>query len=95
MRTITTTTGVEIVLDDETPDLVALLETLYREVTVRLELSYTYEDLVREVQHLVDQMTDDERRAYLTEGLLLSALRYENDKLAAYARRLTGARKAE
>ena len=60
MRTIKTTTGAEIVLDG---DLLAIMETLYHEVTARKELERSFEDMVREINHLIDQMTDEERRS--------------------------------
>jgi len=84
MRTIKTTTGVEISLDG---DLLAVLEALYREVTARRELERTFEDMLREITHLIDQMDEGERRAYLTESLFLNTVKYENDKLDAYVRR--------
>jgi hypothetical protein len=33
-------------------------------------------------------MDDDERRAYLAESLFLNTVKYENDKLEAYMKRL-------
>ena len=86
MRTIKTTTGAELVLDG---DLLAVMETLYREVTARRELNRSFEDMLREITHLIDQMTADERRAYLLESLFLNTVKYENDKLDAYMRKLT------
>jgi hypothetical protein len=86
MRTIKTTTGIEISLDG---DLLAILETLYREVTARRELERTFEDMLREITHLIDQMDESERRTYLTESLFLNTVKYENDKLDAYLRKIT------
>ena len=86
MRTIQTTTGATVTLDG---DLLAIMETLYREVTARRELERTFEDMVREIAHLIDQMTDEERRTYLRESLFLNTVKYENDKLEAYMRKLT------
>ena len=86
MRTIKTTTGAEIVLDG---DLLAIMETLYREVTARRELERSFEDIMREINHLIDQMDEGERRTYLLESLFLNTVRYENDKLEAYMRKLT------
>ena len=86
MRTIKTTTGAELVLDG---DLLAVMETLYREVTARRELNRSFEDMLREITHLIDQMTEEERRAYLLESLFLNTVKYENDKLDAYMRKLT------
>jgi hypothetical protein len=86
MRTIKTTTGAEISLDG---DLLAILEALYREVTARKELERTFEDMLREITYLIDQMDEGERRAYLTESLFLNTVKYENDKLDAYLRKIT------
>jgi hypothetical protein len=85
MRTIKTTSGADIVLDG---DLLAVMEALYREVTARRALERSFEDMVREINHLIEQMTDDERRTYLAESLFLNTVKYENDKLEAYIRRL-------
>ena len=85
MRSIKTTTGAEIALDG---DLLAVMETLYREVTVRRGLERSFEDMTREITHLIDQMSEEERRAYLLESLFLNTVKYENDKLEAYMRRV-------
>jgi hypothetical protein len=84
-RTIKTTTGADIPLDG---DLLAIMEVLYREVTARRELERSFEDMVREITHLIEQMDDSERRAYLLESLFLNTVKYENDKLEAYMRRI-------
>jgi hypothetical protein len=86
MRHIKTTTGVPIALDG---DLLAIMEALYREVTANRGLDRSFEDMVREIQHLIDQMDDAERRAYLAESLFLNTVKYENDKLEGYMRKLT------
>ena len=85
MRIIKTTTGAEIALDG---DLLAVMETLYREVTARRALERSFDDMVREIQHLIGQMDDAERRAYLAESLFLNTVKYENDKLEAYLKKL-------
>jgi phage gp29-like protein len=86
MRTIKTTGGVSITLDG---DLLAIMEALYREVTARRELERSFEDMVKEIHHLIEQMDDQERRTYLAESLFLNTVKYENDKLEAYMKRLT------
>ncbi len=86
MRTIKMTTGARIPLDG---DLVTVLESLYHEVTVKRELERTFEDMVREIQNLVEQMTDEERRQYLAESLFLNTVSYENQRLGAYMKKLT------
>ena len=86
MRTIKTTTGAEIPLDG---DLLAIMETLYREVTAKRELERSFEDLMREITHLIEQMDESDRKAYLLESLFLNTVKYENDKLEAYMKKLT------
>ena len=86
MRTIKTSSGSPIALDG---DLLAIMEALYQEVTARHELERSFEDMVREIQHLIEQMNDQERRTYLAESLFLNTVKYENDKLEAYMRKLT------
>jgi len=85
MRTIKTTTGTEIHLDG---DLLAVMEALYHEVTAKQELERSFEDMLREINHLIDQMDEGDRRAYLLESLFLNTVKYENDKLEAYMRKI-------
>ena len=54
----------------------------------RKELERSFEDMNREINHLIEQLTDDERRAYLAESLFLNQVKYENDKLESYLRKL-------
>ena len=86
MHTIKTTTGADITLDG---DLLAIMEVLYREVTARKELERSFEDMIKEINHLIDQMNDSERKAYLLESLFLNTVKYENDKLEAYMRKIS------
>jgi len=85
MRSIKTTSGVEIALDG---DLLAVMEALYKEVTAKRALERTFEDMVREIHHLIQQMSDEERQTYLAESLFLNTVKYENDKLEAYMRKI-------
>ena len=86
MRTIKMTNGSPVLLDG---DLLSMLEALYIEVTAKRELERTFEDMVREIQHLIDQMTIDERKQYLAESLFLNTVSYENERLGAYMKKLT------
>ena len=85
MRTIRTTSGADIVLDR---DLLTVMEALYKEVTARRALDRSFEDMVREIQHVIHQMNEEERQAYLAESLFLNTVKYENDRLDAYIRKL-------
>jgi bacterioferritin (cytochrome b1) len=85
MRTIKTTSGQPIVLDG---DILAVMETLYQEVTAKRELERSFEDMVKEIHTLIEQMDDSERRTYLAESLFLNTVKYENDKLESYMKKL-------
>lgn len=87
MHTIKTTSGMAIALDG---DVLAIVEALYREVTATRALDRSFDDMVREIRHLIDQMTDEERSAYLAESLFLNTVKYENDRLEAYLKKLSG-----
>jgi hypothetical protein len=85
MKTIRTSRGTGIPLDN---DLLAVLEALYRDVTVHLDLDRSFEDMMKEIRSLVDQMTDQERAEYLVESLFLNTVTYENERLGALIRKL-------
>jgi len=86
MRTIKTTNGAPVDLDG---DLLSIMEALHQEVTAKREFERSFEDMVKEIHHLIDQMDDSERRTYLAESLFLNTVKYENDKLEAYMKKLT------
>jgi hypothetical protein len=78
MRIISTTAGTRVELDG---DVLAVIETVSRDLARRRELDYTFEDVDHEFQEFVAQMTEDELRAYLKESLFMSFNRFENDRL--------------
>jgi hypothetical protein len=90
MRRVRLSTGFELELDG---DILGVLEALYREVTLKHALQVSFEDMMKEIQGLVDQMPEEERRRYLVESLFLNSVTYENEMLDAYMRRLTAPRK--
>ncbi len=85
MRAIKTSTGVSVPLDG---DLLAMVEALFQEVTVRHELERTFEDMMREIQHLTEQLSPEELRTYFVESLFLNTVTYENERLAALVKKL-------
>jgi hypothetical protein len=85
-RTITLTTGAPLALDG---DLLTILEALYKEVSAKHELQSSFEDMAREIAHVIEQMNDEERRHYLSESLFLNVVSYENERLGAYVKKLT------
>ena len=86
MRSIKTRTGADIALDG---DILAILETLYRELTVKRNFERSFEDMIQEIRHLIEQMTEEERGNYLAESLFLNSVKYENDRAEALMRKLT------
>ena len=90
MRRVRLSTGFELELDG---DILGVLEALYREVTLKHALQVSFEDMRKEIQGVVDQMPEEERRRYLVESLFLNSVTYENEMLDAYMRRLTTPRK--
>ena len=89
MRTIKMTTGAGLPLDG---DLLTVLESLYKEMTAKHELSGPSRTRCAEIQHVIDQMTDEERRHYLSESLFLNFVSYENERLGAYMKKALAGR---
>jgi len=89
MRSITTTAGTRVDLDG---DVLAVIETISRDLARRRELDYSFEDVDREFQALVAQMTEAELRSYLKESLFMSFNRFENDRLGALIKKANRAR---
>ena len=90
MRRVRFSSGYELALDG---DILGVLEALYREVTLKRALQVSFEDMMREIRGLVDQMDEEDRKRYLVESLFLNSVTYENEMLDAYMRRLTGKKK--
>ena len=53
-------------------------------------LDRTVEDMMREINNLVTQMTPEEQREYLVESLFLNTVTYENERLGALIKKLPG-----
>ena len=92
MRTITTASGSRIELDG---DVLAVLEVVSRDLTRRQVLEYGFEEVDREFQYIVGQLTEAELREYLKESLFMSFNRYENDRLLQIVRKAGRAPDAE
>jgi hypothetical protein len=90
MRSARLSTGFELTLDG---DVLAILESLYREITLRRDLRVSFEDLMREIRSLVDQMTEEERKTYLVESLFMNSVTYENEVLDAFMRKVASRKK--
>ena len=90
MNNLRLSTGHEVPLDG---DLLAVLEGLYREVTLKRQFRGSFEDMMREIEGLVDQMSPEDRYRYLVESLFLNYNTYESEMLDAYGQRLTAKKK--
>lgn len=83
-RTIKTSAGSEIEVDG---DVLAVLETISRDLSRQSGLDYGFEEVDREFQQLVGQLTPDELKAYLKESLFMSFNLFENERLAAVVKK--------
>jgi hypothetical protein len=84
MRTITTTTGAAIDIDDSV-DVLAIIEALFH---ARWRDDDSFSRVYRELEHLVGQLSEAECRAYLREALFMSYNAYEHEKLGAVLKKL-------
>jgi len=78
MRKIKTTSGTTVELDG---DVLAVIEIVSRDLLRRKELEYGFEDVDREFEFLVGQLSEVELRSYLKESLFMSFNRFENDRM--------------
>jgi hypothetical protein len=92
MRTLTTTAGTPIELDG---DVLAVIEVISRDLARRSELDYSFEDVDREFQHIVQQLTEDELRVYLKESLFMSFNRFENERMMTIVSKANRAREED
>ena len=86
METVRLSTGHKITLDG---DVLSILEALYREITLKHQLHLTFEELMREIRGLVEQMSEENRKRYLVESLFMNQVTFENEMIDAYLRKLT------
>ena len=92
MGIITTVSGSRIEIDG---DVLAVIETISRDLARRQVLDYVFEDVEREIQHIVQQLSADDLRMYLKESLFMSFNRYENDRMMQIVRKATRASESE
>jgi hypothetical protein len=78
-------TGHEIPLDG---DLLYMLESLYREVSLKRELKASFDDMMNEIVNIVEGMDEASRKQYLIESMFLNTVTYENERLSAYMKKL-------
>jgi hypothetical protein len=84
MRTIRTSSGTSVPLDG---DVLAVIEAVFRDLRRTKLLDYGFEDVDRQFQQIVEQMSPEELRAYLKESLLMSFTRFETDRLMTIVRK--------
>lgn len=92
MRTVTTSAGTPVEIDG---DVLAVIEIISRDLARRADLDYSVDEVDREFQHLVSQLTVEELRVYLKESLFMSFNRFENERLLSVVRRAAEATDAE
>jgi len=84
MRTITTNAGTPV---DTDGDVLAIIEVISRDLARKADLDYSFDEVDREFEHLVNQLTTEELRVYLKESLFMSFNRFENERLLTVVRR--------
>ena len=84
MRTITTSAGTPV---DTDGDVLAVIEAISRDLIRRTDLDYSFEEVEREFQYLIDQLSVEELRVYLKESLFMSFNRFENERLMSIVRK--------
>jgi len=92
MRTITTSAGTPVETDG---DVLAVIEIISRDLARKADLDYSFEEVDREFEHLVNQLTTEELRVYLKESLFMSFNRFENERLLTVVRRAGEATESE
>ncbi len=92
MRTITTSAGTPV---DTDGDVLAVIEIISRDLARKADLDYSFEEVDREFEHLVSQLTTEELRVYLKESLFMSFNRFENERLLTVVRRAGEATESE
>lgn len=92
MRTVTTSAGTPVEIDG---DVLAVIETISRDLARKADLDYSVDEVDREFQHLVGQLTVEELRVYLKESLFMSFNRFENERLMSVVRRASEATDAD
>lgn len=86
MKRIKLSSGSELELDG---DLLSMIEAVYEEVALRKELKHSYGDVMKEIDHILQQLTAEELQHYFKESLFLNTVTYENEMLGAYVKRLS------
>ena len=83
-------TGAEIELDG---DLVYLIDTIYREIAVKRELTHSFQDIKQEIEGLWDGMDARTRKEYFVAAVFLNYVTYENEMLDRVAEAITERRR--
>lgn len=86
MKKIKLSTGYELGLDG---DLLSMIEAIYQEVALRKELKHSYEDVIKEIENILSQISPEQLQHYFKESLFLNTVTYENEMLDAYLKKLT------
>ena len=85
MKKVKLSTGYELSTDG---DLLAMIESIYQEVALRKELQHSYEDVMKEIENILQQLTQEQLQHYFKESLFLNTVTYENEMLDAYLKKL-------
>jgi len=73
------TTGFKI--QKEQADITEIIETLYQEIAIKSNMNYSFQDMKREIEHLINQMDNEKLIQLFTESLFLNTITYENQMM--------------
>jgi len=73
------TTGFEIQKDQT--DVTEIIETLYQEIAIKSNMNYSFQDMKKEIEHLINQMDSEKLIQLFTESLFLNTITYENQMM--------------
>jgi hypothetical protein len=73
------TSGFE--LPYESADLTSIIESLYQEVAIKRKMDYSFNDMKKEIDNLIGQMSDEDIKTLVIESLFLNTITYENQMM--------------
>ncbi len=73
------TTGFKIQKDQT--DVTEIIETLYQEIAIKSDMNYSFQDMKKEIEHLINQMDNEKLIQLFTESLFLNTITYENQMM--------------
>lgn len=81
------TSGFE--LPGESVDITEIIETLYQEIAIKSNMNYSFQDMRKEINNIISQMSPEDRDRLLSESIFLNTITYENQMMEKILRKLS------